>query len=359
MACTPSTARTRRRRLGGEAVLGVDTHWDVHAVAMVSSLGEMIGTGSFPATAVGYRELLTWARGLGTVRRAGLEGTGSYGAGLCRYLLAQQVEVFDVNRPDRSDRRRHGKSDAADAQNAARAVLSGRARARAKSGDGPVRIARMFKLAKDSAVKARTQAINQLKAVLVTADPVLREELAGLNRPAVVRTCARFGGRDGDGRDAVVQATRTTLCLLAQRIEQLTGQILDLEHRLARLVKCHLPLLLSPVGIGPDSAVTLLITMGDNPERLGGEASFAALCGVSPVEHSSGSRHYRRLNRGGDRQANAALHRIVQTRLRFDPRTRDYYERRTKEGKTRREIVRCLKRYVAREVFNLVRPSPS
>ncbi|WP_458379771.1 IS110 family RNA-guided transposase [Streptomyces nigrescens] len=361
MACTPSTARTRRRRLGGEAVLGVDTHWDVHAVAVVSSLGEMIGTGSFPATAVGYRELLTWARGLGTVRRAGLEGTGSYGAGLCRYLLAQQVEVFEVNRPDRSERRRRGKPDAADAQNAARAVLSGRARARAKAGDGPVQIARMFKLAKDSAVKARSQAINQLKAVLVTADPVLREELAGLNTPALIRTCARLADNDedGGGGDAVLQATRITLRLLARRVEQLTGQIQDLERHLARLVERHAPQLLAPVGIGPDTAVTLLITMGDNPERLGGEASFAALCGVSPVEHSSGSRHYRRLNRGGDRQANAALHRIVQTRLRFDPRTRDYYERRTKEGKTRREIVRCLKRYVAREVFNLVRPSPS
>ncbi|MGW7247977.1 transposase [Streptomyces decoyicus] len=157
----------------------------------------------------------------------------------------------------------------------------------------------------------------------------------------------------------MLPATRNTLCLLAHRIGQLTEQIQELERRLARLVERHAPQLLASVGIGPDTAVTLLITVGDHPERLRSEASFAALCGVSPVERSSDSRQYRRLNRGGDRQANAALHRIVQTRLRFDPRTQDYYERRTKEGKTRREIVRCLKRYAAREVFHLVRTTQS
>jgi transposase len=154
-------------------------------------------------------------------------------------------------------------------------------------------------------------------------------------------------------------ATHMTLRMLAERIEQLTGQIDELNQRLTRLVERHAPQLLTPVGIGPDSAVTLLITMGDNPERLNTEASFAALCGVSPIEYSSGRRSTRRLNHGGDRQANAALHRIVFTRLRHDPRTQAYYERRTQEGKTRREIVRCLKRYAAREVFNLVRPIAS
>ncbi|WP_373034406.1 transposase [Streptomyces sp. NRRL B-2790] len=233
-----------------------------------------------------------------------------------------------------------------------------RARAQAKSGDGLVEIARIYKLAKGSAVKARAQAINQLKAVLVGADPNLREELAVLHNAELFRTCAELAddGKNGDdGEEAVLQATRITLCLLAQRIGQLTEQIQDLEGRLARLVERHAPQLLTVVGIGPDAAVTLLITVGDNPERLGSKASFAALCGVSPVERSSGTRQYRRLNRGGDRQANAALHRIVQTRLRFDPRTQDYYERRIKEGKTRREIVRRLERYAAREAFHLVR----
>ncbi|MEV5386451.1 transposase [Streptomyces sp. NPDC052721] len=153
----------------------------------------------------------------------------------------------------------------------------------------------------------------------------------------------------------MLHATHVTLCLLARRIRQLSEEVQELEGRLTRLVERHAPKLLEVIGIGPDTAVTLLITIGANPERLGSEASFAALCGVSPVERSSGSRQYRRLNRSGDRQANAALHRIVQTRLRVDPRTQAYYGRRTQEGKTRREIIRCLKRFAAREVFNLVR----
>ncbi|MDX3240366.1 transposase [Streptomyces sp. ME18-1-4] len=217
--------------------------------------------------------------------------------------------------------------------------------------------ARIFKLAKDSAVKARTQAVNQLKAVLVIADPALRERLSSLGNRELFGTCARLGPGDGeDGENAVAQATHMTLRMLAERIEQLTGQINELNQRLTQLVEHHAPQLLERVGIGPDSAVTLLITVGDNPERLNTEASFAALCGASPVEYSSGRRSTRRLNYGGDRQANAALHRIVFTRLRHDPRNQAYYERRTQEGKTRREIIRCLKRYAAREVFNLVRP---
>lgn len=306
----------------------------------------------------------TWvrARKSGVVRRAGVEGTGSYGASLSRYLLAQGVDVLDVNRMDRADRCRRGKSDPLDAQNAARAVLSGRARARAKAGDGLVQIARMYKLTKVSAVKARTQAINQLKAVLITADPALREELAGLGNAELFRACAQFadGSSHGEaGEESVLQATRITLGLLAGRIGQLSEQIREVDARLARLVECYAPPLLEVVGIGPDTAVALLIAVGDNPERLGSEVSFAALCGVSPVERSSGRRQFRRLNRGGDRQANAALHRIVFARLRVDPRTQDYYERRIKEGKTRREIVRCLKRYAAREVFHLIgQPQP-
>ncbi|WP_432118355.1 IS110 family transposase [Streptomyces sp. bgisy032] len=355
---------TRQRRTSssadppvpGEVVLGVDTHGEVHVAAVLCPLGQVLGTKFFPATAAGYRRLLVWARKLGTVRRAGVEGTGTFGAGLSRHLMAQHVQVYEVNRPDRTARRLLGKSDPLDAQAAARAVLSGRARARAKTGDGPVHSARMFKLAKDSAVKARTQAINQLKAVLVIADPALRERLSGLGNRELFRTCARLDLHDGGGdEDAVAQATHMTLSMLAERIEQLTGQIDELNRRLTRLVERHAPQLLVPVGIGPDSAVTLLITMGDNPERLSTEASFAALCGVSPIEYSSGRRISRRLNQGGDRQANAALHRIVFTRLRFDPRTQAYHERRTQEGKTRREIIRCLKRYAAREVFNLVR----
>jgi transposase len=184
----------------------------------------------------------------------------------------------------------------------------------------------------------------------------LREELAGLGNAELLRTCARFADVSTCaevGEEPVLQATRNALGWLAHRIGQLSEQIRDVETHLARLVECHAPQLLDVVGIGPDTAATLLITVGDNPERLDSEASFAALCGVSPAERSSGSRQFYRLNRGGDRQANAALHRIVFTRLRVDPRTQAYFERRIKEGKTRREIVRCLKRYVVREVFHL------
>ncbi len=216
---------------------------------------------------------------------------------------------------DRADRRQRGKSDPLDAQNAARAVLSGRARARGKAGDGPVQIAGMYKLTKASAVKARTQAINQLKSVLITADPALREELAGLGDAELFRTCARFtdaSSQEEGGEAGVLQATRVTLGLLAHRIGQLSEQIRDVDARLARLLECHAPQLLDVVGVGPDTAVTLLITVGDNPERLDSEASFAALCGVSPVERSSGRRQFRRLNRGGDPsgQRRASPHRI-------------------------------------------------
>lgn len=257
--------KSRRRPPAAEVVLGVDTHRDAHVASVLSLTGAVLVTGEFPASAAGYRDLLKWVRKSGAVRRAGAEGTGSYGASLTRYLLAQGIDMFDVNWMDRADRRRRGKSDPLDAQNAARAVLSGRACARAKAGDGPVQIARMYKLTKASAVKARTQAVNQLKAVLVTADPALREELAGLGNAELFRTCARFtdlGGREEVGDEAVLQATRITLGLLAHRIGQLSEQIRNVDARLARLVKRHAPQLLNVVGIGPDTAVALLITMG-------------------------------------------------------------------------------------------------
>lgn len=280
-----------------------------------------------------------------------MEGTGSYGAALTRYLLAESVEVVEVNRPDRGARRRHGKTDAVDAESAARAVLSGQATAVAKDGDGPVAAVRVFKLAKASAIKSRTQAINQLKAVLVAADPALREAMAGLGTTLLVRRCAELeaGQDDGDGG-----AVAYTLRLLARRIQRLTAEVKDLETRITAAITACAPQLLDRYGVGPDTAADLLIAAGDNPDRLGSEASFAALCGTSPVEASSGKTQRRRLNRGGDRRANAALHRIALTRLRWDPRTRAYRDRRVAEGKTRREVMRCLKRYIAREVYQMI-----
>ncbi|MFF8381575.1 IS110 family transposase [Streptomyces sp. NPDC015661] len=295
-----------------------------------------------------------WARSFGVLRRAGVECTGSYGAALTRHLRAEGIEVTEVNQHDKAARRRHGKTDAIDAEAAARAVLTGRATAAAKPGDGPVEMLRLFKLAKGSAIKSRNQAINQVKSVLVSADSALRESLAGLSNPHLFKRCAdldpqRAGGPAG--------AARHTLRLLARRIRHLTEEVDDLNKQIAKALEVSTPGLLEVRGVGPDSAAALLISAGDNPERLVSEASFAALCGTSPVEASSGKTQRRRLNRGGDRQANAALYRIVLSRLRWDGRTRDYLQRRLTEGKTRREIIRCLKRYVAREIYRLIVPA--
>jgi transposase len=343
--------RDQVRDVSGDVVLGVDTHKHAHTAAVITLLGALLATATFPATAAGYQELVAWARGFGTLRRAGVEGTGSYGAALARHLRSECVDVIEVNQPDKATRRRRGKTDAIDAESAARAVLSGRATAAAKAGDGPVEMMRMFKLTKASAVKARTQTINQLKAVLVAADPALREAMTGLGNAALVRRCASLDtAPPGD----VVSAAAYTLRLLARRILALTAEVSDLEQRITDAVTARTPKLLDRPGIGPDNAAALLITVGDNPERLRSEGSFASLCGVSPVEASSGQRERHRLNRGGDRNANAALYRIALSRLRWDPATRDYMRRRISEGKTRREVVRCLKRYIAREVHQII-----
>lgn len=357
MPHTPASSQAHPESVevdGSKVVLGVDTHKDRHVAAVISELGTLLGAASFPTTSSGYQQLLSWARGFGVVARAGVECTGSYGAALARHLACEQVEVVEVNQPDKAARRR-GKSDTVDAEAAARAVLSGRATASAKSGNGSVEIVRMFKLAKASATKSRTQAINQLKSVLVSADPALREAMAGLSNQRLIRRCAEL---DTDAPHDITSAAAYTVALLARRILALTTEIDDLKRRISDALSTHVPRLLDRNGVGPDTAAALLITAGDNPERLHSEASFAALCGVSPVEASSGKTQRRRLNRGGDRHANCALHTIVLSRLRWDPLSRDYLTRRITEGKTRREALRCLKRYVAREIYQLIKPGP-
>lgn len=315
---------------------------------MITPLGASIAHQEFPTTTAGYRQLIAWARSFGVVRRAGVECTGSYGVALTRALCREDIEVVEVNQPDRATRCKRGKTDAIDADAAARAVLSGRATTTPKTADGPAADMRVLRLAKESAVKARTQALNQLKAVLLVIDPDLRELLTGLTNPALIATCAAL---DDDRGEAVF-----TMRLLARRVQSLSQEVKELTRRTTRAVKSSRPKLLELVGVGPDSAAVLLIAAGDNPERLTDEASFAALCGASPVEQSSGKTQRRRLNRGGNRQANAALYRIVQSRLRWDERTQAYLQRRTAEGMSRREIIRCLKRYVARELYRHIRP---
>jgi transposase len=334
-----------------EVILGVDTHNDVHVAAVITVLGVLLGTQAFPTTAAGYVALLGWARSHGTLRRAGVEGTSSHGTALTRHLRRERVYVIEINRPDRAARRRRGKTDALDAENAARAVLSGRATAEAKAGDGPAEAMRMFKIAKDSANKARTQAINQLRAVLVRAEPELRESLTGLGPVALFRACADLQDAHAPAAPA---AAVVVLRGLARRILRLTDEIKTLNKQLTSALSRCAPKLLERYGVGPDTAAALLITAGDNPERLTSAAAFAALCGVNPVEASSGKTTRHRLNRGGDRRGNSALYTIVLTRLGRDQRTRHYANRRIQEGKSTKEIIRCLKRYVAREVFPII-----
>jgi transposase len=335
---------------------GVDTHAEVNVAAVVDQVGRVLGTEQFPTTTTGHRAALAWLRGHGRLVKVGVEGTGSYGAGLARHLAGQGVEVVEVIRPNRQARRRRGKSDTADAVAAALAALNGEATGRPKTHDGAAESVRMLRVARRGAVKARTQAANQLRDLIVTGPEPLREQLAPLPTKQRVDTAAQFDpGRLGDPREAA----KAAMAAVARRHQALTEEITELDTGLAELVEhAATPRLLAKQGVAIQVASTLLATVGDNPDRLASDASFAALCGASPVDASSGKQRRHRLNRGGDRQANSALWRIVVVRMAYDPRTRAYVDRRTKEGKTTKEIIRCLKRYVAREVYKALVAHP-
>jgi transposase len=328
---------------------GADTHAEVHVAGVAGQVGRVLGTREFPATTAGYRAALVWMRSHGELVKVGVEGTGSYGAGLARYLAAEGVQVAEVLRPNRQARRRRGKSDAADAVAAALAALNGEASGTPKSRDGAVESIRALQVARRGAIKARTQAGNQLRDLIVTSPGQLRGKLAGLPALERVILAARF--RPGDLTDPA-EAAKAAMAAVARRHQALTAEIGQLDTCLEALVQHAAPAaFLAKQGVGTQVAATLLATAGDNPGRLRTEASFAALCGASPVDASSGKQRRHRLNRGGDRLANSALWRIVFTRMSCDPRTKAYVARRTAEGKTTKEIMRCLKRYVAREVY--------
>jgi len=333
---------------------GVDTHKDTHHAAVVDRNGGVLGDAQFPADSAGYQHLLGWLRGFGRVVKVGVEGTGSYGAGLDRHLHAAGVSVVEVNRPNRQARRRHGKSDAIDAIGAARAALSGEADATPKTGIGPVEAVRVLRIARDSAVKERTAAINQLKALIVTAPDQLRGLLRGLTPAKLLRACTSFDVDEDQLRDPV-EATKAALRAIATRITALKTEVTQADKRLKPLIAAVAPRLGALFGVGPHSAGQLLTTAGDNPDRLGSEAALAHLCGAAPIEASSGQTTRHRLNRGGDRQANKALYTIVLTRLGHDEATKAYAQRRTQQGRSKKEIIRCLKRYVAREVYTALK----
>ena len=335
--------------MGSQLTLGVDTHLDVHVAALLDERGALLGVESFATTPDGYRDLLAWAASHGEVVLAGVEGTGSYGAGLTRHLHSEGVSVVEVDRPNRQRRRRRGKSDPQDAITAARAAQSGDAHGEAKTRDGNVEAMRVLRVARSSARKARTQALNQMRSIISTAPDQIRSELRDLNVYRLLERASAY--RPGARRD-VASLTKLSLRTLARRALALEAEITDIDVILKELVHDTAPELVARVGIGVESASALLVAAGDNPGRLRNEATFAHLCGVAPVDASSGKHERHRLNRGGDRQANAALWRIVVTRMVYDQRTCDYIERRTKEGLTKKEAFRCLKRYIAREVYN-------
>lgn len=341
---------------GAGVVLGVDTHTDTHVGAVLDAQGRLLGTYAAPATAAGYGELLAWAREHGPVARAGVECTGSYGAGLTRHLADAGVEVLEVGHTDRARRagRRRVKNDHADAERAARAVLAGEATARPKARTGPVEAIRVLSVARRSAIHARTQAANQLRALLVAAPECLRAPLHGLSLKRCVAGCHALAVDPAASWADPLAATTRALRVLATRWLALAAEVAELDVGLRALTHAAAPRLLARPGVGPQTAAALLATAGDNPERLASEAALAALCGVSPVEASSGRVVRHRLNRGGDRQANSALWIILLARLRTDARTKAYVERRTREGRSLKEIVRCLKRYLVRELYPLL-----
>ena len=330
---------------------GVDTHRDVHVVAALDERGGRLGVEAFAADAAGYRKSLRWLRSFGTVERVGVEGTGTYGAGLARYLAGQGVAVIEVTCPNRQRRRSHGKSDPVDALSAARAAQGGEATAEPKTRTGNVEAIRALRVARRSATKARNDALNQMRALLVTGPDELRAAYRGTTVWRMVHAAARLRPSDPT---TPTGATKFALRDLARRVQTLEAEIDTLDAVLLPLVTVTAPELIARHGVGPETAGALLVCAGDNPHRLGSEAKFAHLCGTSPIDASSGLVVRKRLNRGGDRQANEALWRIVMVRMVSDARTRHYVERRTKEGRSKREIMRCLKRYVARELYPLL-----
>ena len=334
---------------------GVDTHADTHTVAALDERGRLLSHATFPATSAGYAQLHDWLASHGPIDAIGIEGTGSYGAGLARHLTRCGVRLVEVDRPDRRTRRRQGKSDPVDAIAAARAVQAGTATGTPKSRDGVVESIRALRVTRKSAVKAHTAAINTLQQLVITAPEQLREQLSGKSSRKLVQACANL--RPGPDLTDPVQAAKKALRRLARRCRTLAEEIAEADADLKELVSATAPGLLDRFGVGPEVAAQLLITAGDNPERLRSESSFAALCGVSPIPASSGRTDRHRLNRGGDRQANSALYTVVLTRMRYHEPTRVYVARRTAEGLKKPDIIRCLKRYLVREFLPLITES--
>ncbi len=339
-----------------DIIIGVDTHKHNHIAVAIDGQGARLGSKTIPTSRKGYGDLEAWATDLGQIRAFGIEGTGSYGAGLSRELLAKGYAVLDVMRPIRQFRYLHGKSDSLDAESAARSVLNGQATAQAKAQTGSSEMIRHLKIVRDSAVKARSQAMVTLKTMIINAPSELRDVLDQVRGSiGLVRHLAAL--RPGDLSSPMASA-KAALRALAKRWLVLNEEIQNHEKELERMVRARAPDLMASHGISTMTVAEMLILVGDNPERIKSEAALAKLCGVCPIPASSGKTNRMRLNRGGNRQANAALYRVAIVRMRDDDRTKTYAARRTSEGKTRREIVRCIKRYIVREIYRALCVSP-
>ncbi|WP_116995471.1 IS110 family transposase [Desertimonas flava] len=334
-----------------KVIVGVDTHKHIHVAVAIDQHGARLGDVTVSADTGGYTELEQWAQALGRIDRFGIEGTGSYGAGLSSFLRRCGHRVVECNREDRRARRRNGKSDTVDAEAAARSVLAGTSTIVPKTGYGTVEMIRQIKVARDTARKGRTSAIITLKAIIVNAPAELRESLSGLPDKALLDRCAGF--RPGEITDTT-GSTKHALRSLAKRWLDLDAEITSHDRLLDGLTAQTSPTLRDGYGIGADTAAEMLIVFGDNPDRIRSEAAFAKLCGVCPIPASSGMTNKHRLYRGGHREANAALHRTVIVRMRFHQPTIDYAARRTAEGLSKKDIIRCLKRFLAREVYQRV-----
>ena len=350
----------------GRVIGGVDTHKHTHHAAAIDQHGQLLGDREFASDASGQRQLLDWLRSHGDLTAVGVEGTGFYGAALARHLESAGVTVVEVNRPNRAARRADGKSDRLDAEQAARAVLAMTATAVPKSKSGPVEVIRMLRVTRSSAVKARTQAFLTLHGIVIGSPAKLRDELVKLSKRTLVNRCAGLRPETDDllelaaAPDRIhLAAAKTVLRDLARRWRALDDEVKALDRQIKALVTQTAPELVALFGVGTELAGQFLVTAGDNPQRISSEAAFAKLCGVAPQPASSGrttGRH--RLSRSGDRAANSALYIVAITRMRHHEPTRAYYARRTAEGLTKREIIRCLKRYIAREVFRAL-PRPA
>jgi len=331
-------------------VIGADTHLDTVHLAALSPTGAPVADAQFPTRPAGYYLAVTWAQSFGVVLRAGVEGTSSYGAGLTRALQDAGIDVVEINRSDRAGRRRQGKSDPLDAYSAARAALAGHGLAAPKDQDTSA--LRALVTARRGAVKARTAAINQIKSLLITAPAELRERYRRHTTTTLIRALARC--RPAAHDDPTTIAVLIGCKALAQRILFLEDQDRTLTAELDRLVTAINPALRATYGVGPDTAAQLIITAGTNPHRLHNEAAFAMLCGTAPIPASSGKTHRHRLSRGGDRAANNALHRIALVRMSSDERTRAYVKAQLAKGRSKLDILRLLKRAIAREAFRLL-----